>query len=72
MAQSPEPGAESPHIMTVQTWLEHAVADAERRGLAGLKSFLEALAQSTDSLRKADDELRAAEESDQMDERAQS
>jgi hypothetical protein len=39
--------------MTVQSWLEAAIADAERRGLAGLKPILEALARSTAALRAA-------------------
>jgi hypothetical protein len=40
--------------MTLQTWLEAAVADAERRNLPELKPMLEALARSTASLRAAD------------------
>jgi len=40
--------------MTIKLWLEHAVHDAERRGLAGLKPLLEALARSTAALRMAD------------------
>jgi hypothetical protein len=44
--------------MTVQEWLASAIADAERRGLAGLKPLLEGLARTTDALRQADDELR--------------
>jgi hypothetical protein len=45
--------------MTVDSWLEAAVADAERRGLAPLKPLLETLARSTAALRAADAELRA-------------
>ena len=40
--------------MTVESWLEAAIADAERRGLTGLKPILEALARSTAALRAAD------------------
>jgi hypothetical protein len=40
--------------MTIRLWLEHAVVDADRRGLAGLKPLLEALARSTAALRMAD------------------
>lgn len=40
--------------MTVESWLEAAIADAERRGLTGLKPILEALARSTVALREAD------------------
>jgi hypothetical protein len=40
--------------MTIKLWLEHAIHDAERRGLPGLKPLLEALARSTAALRMAD------------------
>ena len=40
--------------MTVKIWLENAINDAERRGLAGLRPLLEALARSTSALRSAD------------------
>ena len=40
--------------MTVESWLAAAIADAERRGLAGLKPILETLARSTAALREAD------------------
>jgi hypothetical protein len=40
--------------MTIRTWLDLALQDAERRGLAGLKPLLEALARSTQTLRAAD------------------
>ena len=40
--------------MTIESWLQAAVADAERRGLPGLKPLLEALARSTQALRAAD------------------
>ena len=35
-------------------WLDSAVQDAERRGLAALRPLLESLAQSTSALRIAD------------------
>ena len=35
-------------------WLEHAVQDAERRGLPALKPLLETLARATSALRSAD------------------
>jgi hypothetical protein len=40
--------------MTVKIWLENAIHDAERRGLAGMRPLLEALARSTSALRTAD------------------
>ncbi len=40
--------------MTIDSWLEAARADAERRGLPGLAPILEALARSTRALRAAD------------------
>ena len=40
--------------MTVESWLDAAIADAERRGLTGLKPILETLARSTVALREAD------------------
>jgi hypothetical protein len=40
--------------MTIDAWLASAIADAERRGLAGLKSLLETLARATRALRAAD------------------
>ena len=40
--------------MTIKTWLENAIQDAERRGLPGLRPLLEALARSTSALRTAD------------------
>jgi hypothetical protein len=39
--------------MTVESWLSSAIADAERRGLPGLKPLLETLARSTEALRRA-------------------
>jgi hypothetical protein len=40
--------------MTIETWLESACADAERRALPELRALLEALARSTAALRAAD------------------
>jgi hypothetical protein len=40
--------------MTLESWLQAAIADAERRGLPDLKPLLEALARSTKHLRGAD------------------
>jgi hypothetical protein len=40
--------------VTIKVWLESAVQDAERRGLAALRSLLESLAQATSALRTAD------------------
>jgi hypothetical protein len=39
--------------MTVESWLQAAIADAERRGLTELKPLLEALARATAALRAA-------------------
>jgi hypothetical protein len=40
--------------MTLESWLTSAVADAERRGLSGLRPPLEALARAMAALRAAD------------------
>lgn len=40
--------------MTIDDWLQAAIADAERRGLPALKPVLEALARATKALRAAD------------------
>jgi len=40
--------------MTIESWLQAAIADAEKRGLPDLKPLLEALARSTHVLRAAD------------------
>jgi len=40
--------------MTIDSWLQAAIADAERRGLPDLKPLLEALARATRQLRDAD------------------
>jgi len=40
--------------MTIDAWLQAAIADAERRGLPELKPILETLARATAALRAAD------------------
>jgi len=40
--------------MTIDAWLQAAIADAERRGLPELKPMLETLARATRALRSAD------------------
>ena len=40
--------------MTIKSWLDMAIHDAERRGLPELKPLLENLARATASLRNAD------------------
>ncbi len=40
--------------MTIKTWLDNAIQDAERRGLPELRPLLEALAHATSALRTAD------------------
>ncbi len=40
--------------MTIDAWLQAAIADAERRGLPALKPMLETLARATRALRSAD------------------
>jgi hypothetical protein len=40
--------------MTIKTWLDNAIQDAERRGIATLRPMLEALARATSALRTAD------------------
>lgn len=40
--------------MTIERWLQAAIADAESRGLAKLKPLLETLARTTQALRAAD------------------
>ena len=39
--------------MTIESWLQAAIADAERRGLPALKPLLETLARATTALRSA-------------------
>ena len=48
--------------VTIKTWLEAAIQDAERRNLAGLRPLLEALARSTSALRSADWNFDATDE----------
>jgi hypothetical protein len=40
--------------MTIDSWLQAAIADAERRGLPELTPILETLARATKALRAAD------------------
>jgi hypothetical protein len=40
--------------VTIKTWLEAAIQDAERRNLAALRPMLETLARATSALRSAD------------------
>ena len=40
--------------MTLETWLEEATRDADRRGLPALRPLLEGLAKATATLRAAD------------------
>jgi hypothetical protein len=40
--------------MTIKSWLDMAMQDADRRGLPELKPLLEALAKATSSLRSAE------------------
>ena len=40
--------------MTIKNWLDSALQDAERRGLASMRPLLEALARATSALRTAD------------------
>ncbi len=40
--------------MTIETWLEWALADADRRNLPALKPLLESLARVMHTLRNAD------------------
>ena len=40
--------------MTIDAWLNAALADADRRGLSDLKPLLEALARAAAALRAAD------------------
>jgi hypothetical protein len=45
--------------MTIEAWLQAALADAEKRNLPELKTALEALARATRALRAADFNQRA-------------
>ena len=40
--------------MTIKTWLDNAIQDADRRGLTSLRPLLESLARATSALRTAD------------------
>ena len=40
--------------MTIEAWLQAALADADRRGMPELKPILETLARATTALRAAD------------------
>ena len=40
--------------MTIKSWLETAIQDAERKNLAALRPMLETLARATSALRSAD------------------
>jgi hypothetical protein len=51
--------------MTVESWLEAAIADAERRGLKPLPALLETLARSMVALRVADFELRSERQTEE-------
>jgi hypothetical protein len=46
--------------MTIDAWLQSAVADAERRGLPELKPLLEALAKAVNVVRGADFNVNAS------------
>jgi hypothetical protein len=53
-------------LMTIKTWLENAIQDAERRGLPALRPLLETLARSTSGLRTADWNFDATGDSDRV------
>jgi hypothetical protein len=40
--------------VTIKSWLDSAIQDAERRGLSALRPLLESLARATSALRTAD------------------
>jgi len=46
--------------VTVETWLEGAIADADRRGLPELKPLLETLAKAVTAIRAADFNVNAS------------
>ena len=50
--------------VTIKTWLEAAIQDAERRNLTGLRAMLETFARATSALRSADWNFDATGESD--------
>ena len=51
--------------MTIKTWLDNAIQDAERRGLTTLRPLLETLARATSALRTADWNHDASGDSDE-------
>jgi hypothetical protein len=53
--------------VTIKSWLDSAVKDAERRGLPALRPLLETLARATSALRSADWNFDATGESDGYD-----
>jgi hypothetical protein len=50
--------------MQIDDWLTSACADADRRGVAGMRPLLESLARSTAALREMDRRVRAQPHSD--------
>jgi hypothetical protein len=50
--------------MTIKTWLDNAIQEAERRGLTPLRPLLENLARATSALRTADWNYDASGEAD--------
>jgi len=55
--------------MTIKTWLEISIQDAERQGLPELKPLLEGLAKATSALRTAEWNADATGEFDRHPER---
>jgi hypothetical protein len=55
--------------MTIDAWLQAAIADAERRGLSDLKPILETLARATAALRAADFNAAAGPQAEGRDRR---
>jgi hypothetical protein len=52
-------------VTTLQSWLEQALQDADRRQLPALRPLLEALSRSTVLLRAADWNMEATDRSEQ-------
>jgi hypothetical protein len=50
--------------VTIKSWLDSAIQDAERRSLPALRPLLETLARATSALRSADWNFDATGESD--------
>jgi hypothetical protein len=50
--------------VTIKSWLDNALQDAERRGLTALRPMLETLARATSALRTAEWNFDATGESD--------